>query len=1542
MSTNNIGMNNFSEDQLVDALGNLTTQQYTDLLNRVKVQRKAIKHQKRLAKQKPRRVPKMKVYKITSSMARKLGFKSRRLLLEYIEQNNIDTSKFKNEIDFYPFIEDYINKDKENVKQFTKQMAKQRKPREQHMKMYKITSSMAFKLGFKSRKEFIEYINKKLYLKISSFKNEVEFYQYIENFITEHPPKEVYHPSVEIARKLRFKSRKELLKYLKQNKIDLSEFKTESQFDSYMKVFLRNVNLKSSNQPDEISSNQSQQETEPFVDLFEKGNHLEPIPVNPVTGGEYWSINLPEDPDKEDDINEMVNNHREKYGASNVDKNFKIIYNNNITNYKDIIHTLYDLHKEMTTMYRLLFSFGLVIETRITEEDPATKKNIESFSYDLAKPGTRYFLEENVIIKNKQDFNTKILSILTPDKIIEEESKKLGVSSIKLIGIYSIMMKVTILDFPIGSSLKLPDYIRSSRSIIALEGIEYNLCYWGCLAFAEGARIDRYMKKAVKLFKDYYGPNKSIEKYVGFDFHKELDKYEQFNQKFAINIMSYDEDKSAILIRYSEFNETRTPIYLNLYMDHFSYITNKDKLIKKYMCHTCAKNFKDNKHLDRHQKICSKEQKDVFVKYPQIYEPKRNTIIELAEWFGVNIDFKYDYLIVYDLEAELLKVTEKHGAKTTLTAKHVPMSFSVYDNIPGYSQEYFHDNGNPIKLVETFFLRLDELCEAASKLMLEKMQPLITAIEGYYHEKRRNKYLKDVHDYCESVPIVGFNSGFYDTGIMINNNFMQEILKRDKNPMVIKAGNRYKIIKAGKFLFLDQVQYLAAGTSLDKFMKAFDVGEKKGFFPYEFLDSYDKLDLPYTVLKLTDFDSKLKNIKMKLEDYNWVMNTGKEQGWITIRDLLRWYNNLDVRPFLKACLKQKEFFYPLNLEMYKDGYSLPALSEKIMFSYMFEGFEDFKKVGIQQTDKYTMPNNISEKIPNYKNQDVKANRSLQNYITKEQIKQLITTQSFKCYYCHICLDNNTWSLDRIECDKAHTANNCIIACEHCNKQRKDDLFNKFNRRKVLLRFAKTHPMIYLINEENKEVFYKLKQNITGGASLVFHRYHEAEKTEITRVHYDTDKKDWFYDKRGKTVKKIVGFDSNALYLGGIGDTMLCGKLYWKETSNKKYIVNTIKDKFFGMLEVDIRVPEDKYEYFSQMCPIFKNMEFSQEEAGEYMKEIIKQNSEDPENVKYTKSRKLIASLKGTKLLFKSTMLKWLIEHGCVVDKLYGVIPAEEGRPFKGFMDKVSDERRKGDIELKYAIIAEMWKTVGNSAFGRTGMNKSKHKTVKYCNEMQFNRKKYDNFYYDANVYNDVYEVFSIKKKVKQNIPIQVASSIYNDSKKRMLEFCYDCVDKYLDRSDYQYMEMDTDSAYIALAGDFEDLVKPELKEDFYKNYHKWFPRKDTEENAAYDKRTPCLFKIEFEGIAMVALCSKMYYVVGYGKDKFSCKGMQHCNNKVRTSFLAYKDVLNSGKHNKCTNRGFRFINKEIVTYQTSKIGLSNIYVKGVVMDDGDHIRPLDI
>ena len=82
----------------------------------------------------------------------------------------------------------------------------------------------------------------------------------------------------------------------------------------------------------------------------------------------------------------------------------------------------------------------------------------------------------------------------------------------------------------------------------------------------------------------------------------------------------------------------------------------------------------------------------------------------------------------------------------------------------------------------------------------------------------------------------------------------------------------------------------------------------------------------------------------------------------------------------------------------------------------------------------------------------------------------------------------------------------------------------------------------------------------------------------------------------------------------------------------------------------------------------------------------------------------------------------------------------------------------------------------------------------------------------------LYEGFEFhfkKMSFKQNLPIQVGFAVNQLAKLRMLEFYYDFIDYFVDRSDFQYCMMDTDSAYLAISSDsLGDVVKPELKEEF--------------------------------------------------------------------------------------------------------------------------------
>ena len=50
------------------------------------------------------------------------------------------------------------------------------------------------------------------------------------------------------------------------------------------------------------------------------------------------------------------------------------------------------------------------------------------------------------------------------------------------------------------------------------------------------------------------------------------------------------------------------------------------------------------------------------------------------------------------------------------------------------------------------------------------------------------------------------------------------------------------------------------------------------------------------------------------------------------------------------------------------------------------------------------------------------------------------------------------------------------------------------------------------------------------------------------------------------------------------------------------------DKMFGVVRCDIRVPDDRKEMFSEMCPIFKNVDIPFKAIGEHMQNFVIANN----------------------------------------------------------------------------------------------------------------------------------------------------------------------------------------------------------------------------------------------------------------------------------------------------------------------------------------------
>ena len=264
------------------------------------------------------------------------------------------------------------------------------------------------------------------------------------------------------------------------------------------------------------------------------------------------------------------------------------------------------------------------------------------------------------------------------------------------------------------------------------------------------------------------------------------------------------------------------------------------------------------------------------------------------------------------------------------------------------------------------------------------------------------KILKDrLEDYLKELPVLGFNSGKYDLNAV--KEFLFPVLVANEQVLfTIKRNNNFMCLKTEHLRFLDVTNFLAPGFSYDKFLKAYECPQTKGFFPYEWMDSLDKLE--HSSLPPHEaFFSTLKNENISNEDYQYCQQVWSTNNMQTFRDFLIWYNNLDVQPFCDALEKMCAFWKDKRIDMLRQGISIPGVT----LTYLFTTLES-------------------------------------------------------------------------------------------------DIF------------------FSLFDEKNKDLYYLFKKNMVGGPSIIFHRHHEAGKTNIR------DKEMEDQGKKPKMCQKIVGYDANAL------------------------------------------------------------------------------------------------------------------------------------------------------------------------------------------------------------------------------------------------------------------------------------------------------------------------------------------------------------------------------------------------------------------------------
>ena len=101
---------------------------------------------------------------------------------------------------------------------------------------------------------------------------------------------------------------------------------------------------------------------------------------------------------------------------------------------------------------------------------------------------------------------------------------------------------------------------------------------------------------------------------------------------------------------------------------------------------------------------------------------------------------------------------------------------------------------------------------------------------------------QNLERYVNTLLVFGFNSGRYYLNLIKSYLIPYLINDKEAEPMVIKKANNFVSFKFGDKQLSDIIKFLGGATSLDSFLEAYKASETKGFLPYEWFDSADKLE----------------------------------------------------------------------------------------------------------------------------------------------------------------------------------------------------------------------------------------------------------------------------------------------------------------------------------------------------------------------------------------------------------------------------------------------------------------------------------------------------------------------------------------------------------------------------------------------------------------------------------------------------------------------------------------------------------------------------
>ena len=1037
-------------------------------------------------------------------------------------------------------------------------------------------------------------------------------------------------------------------------------------------------------------------------------------------------------------------------------------------------------------------------------------------------------------------------------------------------GFFNVDVKVVLDREPLVGTGPLPDWLRNlahTREMVALDVYRDNLCLWRCLAVHQGARTDRCTREAKTLAKSFYELKR-----IPANFRKtsldELDKVERHLnagkpikdwQGFRVYEPERLEDGQVVWhLRTNPPARLKNIVTIGVYEGHAFLIKDIVKLAKTLACTHCGLRFTQACHLQRHHETCSGGETVIWCPGAKVEAPQ--TAYEKAMYQRGRVSKQAVLWLEWEAKRRGIHIHHamcEHGGERWLERdpEGGKMKASPVDGYHHETKTVFQYHGCSYHGCRKCFPDREQDPEGGEKTVEQRYKE--TANRTAFLRNRGYKVIEAWK--CEVGTLKGElprkqtrtypHAIFYDFEAYGDGNQRKE----PTGALTIERAHVPISVSIGDTLEKEPTHICERNPAelITKFMKELERRERK-------IGERVREEFLPTDMHLLPKDQQ----KRMCEWCNEVPVVGFNSGAYDLNLIKSHFagavasENEKVRVAKKG---NKTMFLLTSRARFLDfmNYLGPGTSyEKWVKAYGSEATKSwFPYEWFDRPEKLDNPG-----LPEYEAwySKLKGGYVLTRQDSEEcqrvfKEKEMRTFADWLRYYNNLDVGPGLEALERMK--SFYTERGIDIL--------KDAVSLPGVSLHYVLRGAIERGED--LWSPDREAYGILKRAVVGGPSLVFTRYHEAGVTRI---------------REQSMCQKIVGYDANALYLATMLRAMPCGRgrvknyIEARQAEAAEVLVEHLKrGEWFGFAEVDIEIPKPLRPKFAEMCPFFENRTIPAEAVPEHMQEYLVKTGR-----KRGDGKKLVGALSAERMLVYAPLLRWYVDHGAVVTRVYKTIDYNPGKPFTWFVEQVTEARRTGDVEKSKALLAEVFKLLGNSAYGKLIEALERQTNVIYTkDEKVVDRALRSAYFEDLDEIGKAYELKSRKPRVTIRRPFQIGIAVYQLAKLRMLEFYYDFLDKYVDRKDFELIQMDTDSSYMAISGEsLEDVVRLELKAEFEAEKREWL---------AWDKwsgRTPGLFKQEFEGSRMIALCSKCYFAdegeVGE-KQKFSTKGM----SKRRTS-----------------------------------------------------------